>query len=174
MSLEIKFADILLEDVDIIVNPANKFMAHGGGLARAMMDAAGQQVELESELQAPVGTGRAIITTAGDLPHKAIIHTVGPIWDDGDSNEHALLRKAYQNALELVVLADCHSVAFPAVSCGIYRFPVEQAAPIAVKAILDFLEDHSDITVRICLLDDDHFRAFVQAVDDAVEGDVVV
>jgi O-acetyl-ADP-ribose deacetylase (regulator of RNase III) len=171
MKIEVIFGDIFAQEVDVIVNPANSEMGHGGGLAAAIAARGGKDLVHESRLLAPVETGEAIVTTAGDLPFKAVIHTVGPIWDDGDHDEDSRLSLAHVNAV--LAAEDCgyESIAFPAVSCGIYRFPVERAAPIAIASVRSAAAFAPTVErVVFCLLDDDHFNAFDKALVDAASA----
>lgn len=172
--ITIKFSDILQEDVDAIVNPANKRMLHGGGLAAYIAAAGGPDLVQESHERAPIKTGEAIITTAGNLPFKAVIHTVGPdtrgIWNeaisDGGANQaesDELLAQAHKSAIALAQEREYASVAFPAVSCGVFCFPVERAAPIAIRSVLE-AQKEGPIEVIFCLLDEDHYVAFQQAL----------
>lgn len=173
MNVEVIFDDILNQDVDAIINPANTHMLHGGGLAATIAYRGGPELVKASQALAPINTGEAIVTTAGKLPFEAVIHTVGPVWASDDhapywrknSNEEDpddLLYRAHQNAMRLAAIRGFQSLAFPAVSCGVFRFPVERAAPIAIKAVRE--ADTSGVEkVMFCLLDDEHFEAFERA-----------
>lgn len=177
--IEVVFGDILHTDVDAIVNPANRHMLHGGGLAGTIAGAAGAELRKQSSAKAPIATGEAIITTAGSLDFRAVIHTVGPMWESNDSMAYwrqndadtddpdELLARAHFAALKLAWECGYKSVAFPAVSCGVFRFPVERAAPIAIKAVRNALKEYSPPIERVvfCLLDDNHFNHFCAALD---------
>lgn len=164
--IEITFSDILKQpDIDVIVNPAAREMHHFGGLARVMMNAAGEKVEKESKAKAPIMTGDAIITGAGNLPNKAIIHAVGPKYGLED-NPGDLLAFAYMNSILLANQEGYKSIAFPAISCGVYMYPVKEAAPIAVETCIgvqNSLGGGLDL-IKFCLLDDEHFDAFNEAL----------
>lgn len=166
--IEIVQGDLLEQDVDVIVNAANTHLEHMGGIAGTISRAGGPAIQRESRRKRPIPTGDAVATTAGDLPFKAVVHAVGPIWGGGGAWEANLLRRAHMRSIGEAAKLEARSVGFPAISCGIFRYPVEQAAPIALSAISDALETmdtypRSDVrieTVRICLAHDDHFEAY--------------
>lgn len=183
-AIEIVFGDIFLQKVDAIVNPANIDMLHGGGLAGMIARKAGQEVVQASQEQAPIKTGEAITTFAGKLDFRGIIHAVGPYWggdgseaywktgtgpstkDDPEAEADAdqLLYDAYMSAMGEAASHQWRSVAFPAISCGVFRFPVERAAPIAIRSLTDALVKYSGIDrVAVCVLDDSHYDAFIEA-----------
>lgn len=162
--IDIVKGDIFAQQVDAIVNPANEDMAHGGGLAAIIATRAGERLISQSDAMAPVPTGQAITTTAGDLPFKAVIHTVGPRWQGGVGDEEKLLAEAHFSALDQLSRCALDSVAFPAISCGIFGYPVDKAAPVAVGAVRQFMSNHPYIKrVVFCLPTDDHYRAFAAA-----------
>lgn len=172
--IEVVFDSIFNQEVDAIVNPANMEMRHGGGLAAMIAQTCGDATVKESKAKAPIPTGTAITTTAGNLSpaFKGVIHTVGPIWDDGDSNEDEMLASAYKSAMDEAAKSGWTSVAFPAVSCGVFRFPVKRAAPIAIKAIRESQQEHPEIErVVVCLLDEVHYAAFEEANAEGNEDD---
>lgn len=176
--IEVVFDDIFTQDVDAIVNPANSFMLHGGGLAAAIAHRAGRGMVRESRANVPVPTGLAIQTSAGDLPFKGIIHVVGPVWEgeddapywrrnSSDEDPDVLLSQAHLSAIEQVARHGYTSVAFPAVSCGVFRFPAGRAAPIAIAATRLALNKYPEVTrVVFCLLDDSHYTAFSNALEE--------
>lgn len=139
-TLFIRKGDITTFEYDAIVNAANSRLAGGGGVDGAIHRAAGIEA-LQRACRAIIGDigslpfGEAVITPGFDLPAKHIIHTVGPIWRGGAENEPALLRDAYLNSLKLAQQYDISTIAFPAISCGAYGYPVEQAARIALLAL---------------------------------------
>lgn len=141
--LEVVQGDITKLDVDAIVNAANSALMGGGGVDGAIHRAGGPQIMQECrEIRARQGgcpTGEAVITTGGDLPTRHVIHTVGPIWHGGKVNEDALLASAYRNSLRLAAENGARSVAFPSISTGVYRFPRERAARIALREVREFL-----------------------------------
>lgn len=136
--------DITQIEVDAIVNAANSSLLGGGGVDGAIHRAGGPAI-LEAcraivARQGGCPTGEAVITPAGRLPAKFVIHTVGPVWQGGDQGEANLLTNCYRNSLQLAVDNSCKTLAFPNISTGIYRFPKELAAQIAVATVQDFLE----------------------------------
>ncbi|MBL6932496.1 MAG: O-acetyl-ADP-ribose deacetylase [Rhodospirillales bacterium] len=151
--IEIVQADITTLDVDAIVNAANETLLGGGGVDGAIHAAAGPELLSECK-QIPGGcpTGEARITHGHNLRARYIIHTVGPVWQGGENNEEGLLAQCYRRSLGLVLGNNLKSVAFPAISTGAYRFPVEPAAHIAVSTTAAFLtgEDRIEKVVFCC------------------------
>ncbi|WP_312948977.1 O-acetyl-ADP-ribose deacetylase [Superficieibacter sp.] len=135
--------DITTMQVDVIVNAANSSLMGGGGVDGAIHRAAGpallEACKVVRQQQGECSPGHAVITLAGDLPAKAVIHTVGPVWRGGEHNEARLLADAYRNSLQLARDNDFHSIAFPAISTGIYGFPKAAAAEIAFNAVSDYI-----------------------------------
>ena len=137
--------DITQVSVDAVVNAANSALAGGGGVDGAIHAAAGPSVMAElRERYDGCPTGSAVITAAGDLPARHIIHALGPVWRGGERGEAALLRGAYTTSLDLASEAGDRSVAFPAISCGVYGYPLDLAAAVAVAAVRDWLGAHPD------------------------------
>ena len=145
----IKKGDITKEDVDVIVNAANTGLRGGGGVDGAIHRAAGPSVMEECRKIGSCPTGEAVITGAGKLPAKNIIHTPGPVWHGGRSGEADLLRGSYRNSLTLARENGLRSIAFPAISTGIYGYPLEEATRIAIGEGLAHL-GHFDEIRYVC------------------------
>lgn len=157
--------DITKLEVDAIVNAANSGLMGGGGVDGAIHRAGGPEIMEECESirrkQGGCPPGEAVITTAGKLPSKRVIHTVGPVWHGGDKNESTILANAYRNSLLLAVENDLHTIAFPNISTGVYGFPKEKAAAIALQTVNDFLEkNHSIHKVIFCCFDDENYKIY--------------
>ncbi|MDL2307006.1 O-acetyl-ADP-ribose deacetylase [Desulfovibrio sp. OttesenSCG-928-C06] len=135
-------ADITTLQVDAIVNAANSSLLGGGGVDGAIHRAAGPQLLEECRKLNGCPTGQAKTTKGYKLPAKWVIHTVGPVWHGGGQNERELLAAAYRNSMEQAIQVEARTVAFPAISTGVYRFPKEEAAKIAVGTVLEFIEQH--------------------------------
>ena len=143
--IEIVTGDITKLAVDAIVNAANTSLLGGGGVDGAIHRAAGPQLAEACRRLHGCKTGEAKITSGFNLPAKFVIHTVGPVWQDGNHNEDTLLARCYQNSLALVVQNNLKTVAFPAISTGRYSFPIERATQIALAETRDFLANHDAI-----------------------------
>jgi len=145
-TIRIVQGDITKIKVDAIVNAANEGLRGGGGVDGAIHRAGGPSIMEETRKIGRCPTGQAVITGAGNLPVKYVIHTVGPIWTGGGRGEAGLLKNAYESSLRLAREHGVATIAFPSISTGIYGFPIEKASPIAVGAALDHLD--GDTTVR--------------------------
>ena len=156
MKIRIVQGDITKLAVDAIVNAANEMMLGGGGVDGAIHDAAGEELlkacrkvpEVRPYVRCP--TGEARITPGFRLPAKFVIHTVGPVYRDGQHGEPEKLAACYRNSLALAAENDCKSIAFPCISTGVYGYPIEEAAKIAVREVRTFLESHPDLEVVFC------------------------
>jgi putative ATPase len=169
--MESVLGDITEERVDAIVNAGNERLMHGGGLALAIVRKGGKVIQEESLKVAPVRTGSAAMTGAGSLPCKYVIHAVGPVWRGGDNSEEELLASAVKSALKVAVRASCKSISIPAISCGIFGFPVEKACPIITGSVYDFVTNEKGNTIkliRFCNLDANIAGLFGEALLELV------
>lgn len=158
--------DITQIQVDAIVNAANSTLLDGSGVNGAIHAAAGPELLEECKSLGGCPTGQAKITKAYRLPAKFVIHAVGPIWRGGAKSEASLLADCYSSAMKLALRHKIKTIAFPAISCGIYGYPVRQASAIAVKEVSHFLEMHPEIeSVDFVCFSDDIYEAYVQAID---------
>lgn len=167
MNVEIKViqADISWLEVDAVVNAANSRLAGGGGVDGAIHRAAGPKLHEECmlviEKQGRCPAGEACITGSGDMPSKYVIHAVGPVWKGGGNNEEKKLADAYRNSLILASDNDVRTIAFPNISTGIYGFPKEKAADIAIETVRNYLENDKIIKkVIFCCFDDENYRIY--------------
>jgi O-acetyl-ADP-ribose deacetylase len=164
--IQIVEGDITKQDVDAIVNAANESLLGGGGVDGAIHRAAGPALLEECRKLGGCPTGEAKITNGHNLLAKHVIHTVGPRWRDGNHDEDALLASCYQSSLALAAEHKLRSIAFPSISTGAYRFPLERAAPIAVGAVCDFLKQNAlpEKVVFVCF-GKDVFEAYALALN---------
>ena len=153
--------DITKLNVDAIVNAANTSLLGGGGVDSAIHRAAGPELVMECRELHGCKTGQAKITKGYKLPVKWIIHTVGPVWQGGNNGEDGLLAACYKNSLELAVKNDIKTIAFPSISTGAYRFPIERAAVIAINEIERFFEMNANIEkVLMVCFDEDTYKKY--------------
>ena len=169
-SIIIKTGDITKENVCAIVNAANSSLMGGGGVDGAIHRAGGTQIleacrKIRKE-QYPDGlsTGEAVATTAGNLPAKYVIHTVGPIYHQCGESCADLLASCYTNTLKIAVELGCKDIAFPAISTGIYGYPKAKAAHIAYKAVKDFLEERDDMKASFVFHNNEDKEIFVKTI----------
>jgi O-acetyl-ADP-ribose deacetylase (regulator of RNase III) len=161
--IELAKGDITKTSVDAIVNAANTSLLGGGGVDGAIHRAGGPEILNDCRKiiakQGGCKTGEAVITRAGNLPAKFVIHTVGPVWNDGENNEAKKLSNCYKNSLRIAVENNCKTIAFPNISTGIYGFPKDKAAQIAVETVSEFILQNGSIekVIFICF-DEDNFE----------------
>jgi O-acetyl-ADP-ribose deacetylase (regulator of RNase III) len=155
--------DITQQDTDAIVNAANARLAGGAGVDGAIHAAGGPSIMAECRKIGGCPTGQAVITVGGNLKARYVIHTVGPVYQGGMSGEAALLKSAYLESLRLASARGLKSLAFPAISTGVYAYPLNKAARIALKTVMDYLREHSDIElVRFVLFNHKMYDVFVE------------
>ncbi len=174
--LELIHGNIMEAEVDAIVNPTDLVLSGGGGLDRVIRQAAGEEVDLAcEEIRENYGgcqTGEAVITTAGNLSVKYIIHTVGPIWVGGGIGEPRLLESCHRECLQLAVEKGIQSIAFPAISTGTFRYPLEKAAPVALTSVAEFVGqaqqcgDSVPRLIQFFLFEEKAYFCYVQALSD--------
>lgn len=167
--IELVQGDITHQQVDAIVNAANAELEVGGGVDGAIHRKAGDSVYEETKARYPLGcpTGDAVVSSAGQLSAKYIFHAVGPVWRGGRNSEPGQLRSAYRRCLELAVGNQCRSLAFPAISTGIYGFPVDLAAEVSLDETRSFLLSNAQtaLNVRFVLFDAGTYAAFARVLD---------
>lgn len=171
-TIELIQGDITEEKVDVIVNAANEKLIGGGGVDGAIRRRGGEAVTKECDTirsrQGGCPTGNAVITTGGNLPAQYIIHTVGPVWEGGEADEPELLASCYKESIALAVKNGLYSIAFPSISTGIYGYPTEKAAKIALQTVRELAEnaDRMPTLVRFVLFDDATFGCYTDALSD--------
>ncbi len=170
-TIELVQGDITEQEVDAIVNAANRHLAGGGGVDGAIHRKGGPEIKQETDRRYPEGcpTGSAVVSGGGRLPCKYVIHAVGPVYRN-DERSAPLLASAYCRALELAADHDCETVAFPAISCGVYGYPVNKAARVALSTVIDFLRQHErPRLVRFTLFDRNTYEAFADALEELIQ-----
>ncbi len=162
--INIKQGDITRQNLDAVVNAANNRLSGGGGVDGAIHRAAGPQLLAECRTIGGCPTGEARITKGYNLPAKQVIHTVGPVYS-GMPRDAQLLASCYRSSLELAVDNGVQTIAFPAISCGVYGYPIEQAAKVALETVITFLEKEPSIQAVIFMLfSDDHVRVYEETL----------
>ena len=160
-----------INDVDAIVNAANRTLLGGGGVDGAIHRAAGRKLLEECRTLNGCDTGDAKLTGAYDLPCSHVIHTVGPVWHGGDHGEAELLASCYRRSLQVAAEHGIRRIAFPSISTGVYHYPVREAAKIAVGTVAEFLEEHPDAfdVVEWVLFDDNTMQVYEQAIAEVCD-----
>ena len=171
--IELKKSDITKLNVDAIVNAANTSLLGGGGVDGAIHRAGGQAI-LEDCIrirnrQGGCAVGEAVITTAGNMPARFVIHTVGPVWSKSNTGADALLSNAYRNSLQLAAENNVKTIAFPNISTGIYHFPKDKAAEIAIRTVKDFLSSNKKIekVIFVCF-DEENYGIYQRLLDSKI------
>ena len=162
--------DITLQETEAIVNAANKSLLGGGGVDGAIHRAGGPKILEEcKEIRAKqegCPTGEAVITTGGNMATEYVIHTVGPVWSGGNRNENQLLRNAYYNSLNLARENGIKSISFPSISTGVYRFPIDKAARIALTTVKEFIQEYNFAEVRFVLFSKIDLQVYEKALNE--------
>jgi O-acetyl-ADP-ribose deacetylase (regulator of RNase III) len=170
-TLRLVQGDITRQRVDAIVNAANSGLRGGGGVDGAIHRAGGPSILEECRRIGGCATGRAVVTTAGELPAQWVIHAVGPIWQGGTRGEAELLASAYQSALAIARNIGARNVAFPSLSTGAYGYPVDRAAVVALSTVRASLLEHGvPPEVTFVLFDAEALRAYERALADILAG----
>jgi len=166
-TIELVQGDITTQDVDAIVNAANKPLAGGAGVDGAIHRAGGPQIMAECNKIGYCPEGQAVVTSGGNLKARWVIHTVGPIYNQGALGQERILALAYENSLRRAQEKNLRSIAFPSISTGAYRYPLQDAAKIALETVAEYSVKHPDSfeTVRFVLFSDEAFAAFGTELD---------
>jgi len=163
-TLVLAIGDITDESTDAIVNAAKTWLSGGGGVDGAIHRVGGPAITEECRKIGSIITGDAVITTAGNLKSKFVIHTAGPIYRDGNKGEDEELKSAYLESLKLASTKKFKSIAFPAISTGVYGYPIPEAARIALKTTIDYLKEYDDIElVRFVLFDHNTYNILLSS-----------
>jgi O-acetyl-ADP-ribose deacetylase (regulator of RNase III) len=163
MAISILKGDITLQHVDVIVNSANPSLLAGGGVCGAIHKAAGPELEIACKAIGRCSAGTAVITPAFNLPAKCVIHAVGPRWLDGMRGEPELLEQCYESIFRLIAESDFRSVAIPSISTGIYHYPLDAAAKIAIRVARQI--DKAGSSIQFICFDDDTLCAYEVALN---------
>lgn len=168
MKIELLKGDITQINADAVVNAANSSLLGGGGVDGAIHRAGGQKILEECKeirnRQGKCKTGEAVVTTAGNLPAKYVIHTVGPIWNNNEEECSELLANCYKNSLKLAESLGVKTISFPNISTGVYRFPKELAAKIAVKEVNSFESEIIEKVIFVCF-DDENEKIYKKLLE---------
>ena len=169
--IEVTKGDITEQDTEAIVNAANEALVPGGGVDGAIHSKGGPEIlkELRDKYKG-CPTGSAVITGAGNLKAKWVIHAVGPVYKGGTQRERDLLKSAYWSSLELAKKFNINSISFPALSTGAYRYPVEEAAEIALSTVIEFLKKYKiPKLIRFVLWTDHHYEVFKKTLNRLIQ-----
>jgi O-acetyl-ADP-ribose deacetylase (regulator of RNase III) len=162
--------DITLQETDAIVNAANTRLAGGAGVDGAIHAAGGPSIMVECRKIGGCPTGQAVITAGGNLKARYVIHTVGPVYQGGGSGEAALLKSAYLESLKLASARGLKSLAFPAISTGVYAYPLQEATRIALTTVMDYFRQHSDLElVRFVLFSRKMYDVFAGELEKLIQ-----
>ncbi len=165
-SIELALADITTMRVDAIVNAANEALQLGAGVAGAIRRRGGASIQEECDRIGRCAVGQAVVTGAGNLPARWVIHAVGPIWRSGDYSEEMLLASAIRSALKRAEEIGARSVALPAISTGVYGFPLQKAADLSIAVARSFAEEARSVErIVFCVIDDRSLAAFEKAFE---------
>lgn len=171
MKIKLIQADITTLNVDAIVNAANSSLLGGGGVDGAIHRKGGSEIlEACKKIRAAQGkckAGNAVITTAGKLPSNYVIHTVGPVWNGGHKKEEERLANCYHNSLQLAIENNIKSIAFPNISTGVYRFPKQRAAEIAIQTVINFEHQEAIDELYFVCFDDENYRIYKDLLNEA-------
>jgi len=165
--IKVYLGDITKLEVDAIVNAANRSLLGGGGVDGAIHRAAGKQLLAECKTLGGCQTGEAKLTKGYNLAAKFVIHTVGPVWRGGNNREAELLANCYRNSLQLAVQNDVKTIAFPAISTGVYGFPKQKEAQIALREVANFLKNNKQLkqVIFVCF-DNENYQIYQQGLDE--------
>jgi O-acetyl-ADP-ribose deacetylase (regulator of RNase III) len=176
-SLKLIVGDITVQHTEAIVNAANGTLLGGGGVDGSIHKAAGPELLAEckkkrkEELQGEyLPTGQAVITKGYRLPAKYVIHTVGPVWHGNTENEEQLLAQCFRNSLELAKKHGIKSISFPAISTGVYRFPIKLASIVSMKTVYDYLREHQFGEVAIVLFTENDYEEYQAALNRILDS----
>jgi O-acetyl-ADP-ribose deacetylase (regulator of RNase III) len=169
MDIQVHCADITTLEVDAIVNAANNSLLGGGGVDGAIHRAAGPRLLAECRALGGCPTGESKITGGYDLPARYVIHTVGPVWHGGMKNEEALLASCYRKSLQLAAENGLRSIAFPSISTGAYRFPIERASRIAMREVCRFLAAQEGMQVLFACFSEQDRDVYARALQATIE-----
>ncbi|MFT7653951.1 MAG: O-acetyl-ADP-ribose deacetylase (regulator of RNase III) [Limisphaerales bacterium] len=171
LKTQILLSDITKLNVEVIVNAANSSLLGGGGVDGAIHRAAGAELVHECRLLGGCNTGDAKITKGYDLAAKHIVHTVGPVWRGGTNGEGELLQSCYERSMALAIEVGAHSIAFPSISTGIFRYPIEEAAKIAIETVAKVLRSNPYPTVIFCCFSEDDLSVYERTLVSHYESD---